>query len=171
MKMSTLLDMNRLLEMAANIDKQLEVIADFALMFIPSDFCVITLKNGKSTQKVKKGSIQLTELIELQHEECFHLSGRKIQPKLVETKWGTILEYPIYYSDELLGVMTIHLQDSSAIMETEVYMANLVNNSASAIKHLDTYGDKKNLKKSVALELLTSREQDVLVSLNPRKKQ
>ena len=40
MKMSTLLDMNRVLEMAANEDELLGVLVDFTLMFIPSDFCI-----------------------------------------------------------------------------------------------------------------------------------
>ena len=37
----------------------------------------------------------------------------KNRPKLVETKWGTILDYPIYYREELLGIMAVHLQDPS----------------------------------------------------------
>lgn len=164
MKMSTLLDMNRVLEMAANEEELLRVLADYVLMFIPSDFCRIALKNGKSTQKIKKDSAQSKELMSFQQIECIH--EIKNRPNLIDTKWGTVLNYPIYYREELLGLMTVHLQDLSAIKEAEVYMANLVNNSAIAINnlgvHKSEYVEPIYLGKESALDVLTSRELDVL---------
>ena len=63
------------------------------------------------------------------------LSEMKIRPKLVETKWGMILDYPIHYREEILGIMTVHLQDPSVIKEAEVYMANLVSSGATVINN------------------------------------
>ena len=167
MKMSTLLDMNRVLEMATNEDELLGVLVDFTLMFIPSDFCMITLKNGKSVQKIKTDIIQTKELLAFQNMDCFTtLSEMKNRPKLVETKWGTILDYPIYYREELLGIMVVQLQDPSVIKEAEVYMANLVNIGATVIKQLEDheYGNEitLHLGKSTILDILTSRELEVL---------
>ena len=167
MKMSTLLDINRVLEVAANEDELLRMLADFALMFIPSDFCIVSLRDGKSIQNIKTDMIHSNELMAFQHVDRFnHVSEGKNQPKLVETNWGTILDYPIYYREELLGSMTVHLQDPSFIKEAEVYMVNLVNSGATAIKQLDLHkngnGISINFGKTTTLEILTSRERDVL---------
>ena len=167
MKMSTLLDINRVLEVAANEDELLRMLADFALMFIPSDFCIVSLRDGKSIQNIKTDMIHSNELIAFQHVDRFnHISEGKSQPKLVETNWGTILDYPIYYREELLGSMAVHLADFLFIKEAEVYMVNLVNSGATAIKQLDLHkngnGISINFGKTTTLEILTSRERDVL---------
>ena len=58
MKMSTLLDMNKILDMATNIEDLLRELVDFTQLLIPSDFCIVTLINGKSMYQIKTEKIQ-----------------------------------------------------------------------------------------------------------------
>lgn len=173
MKMSSLLDMSRVMEMATKEDDLLYMLVDFALQFIVGDFCIVTLKSGKSIHKITTTNIQSEELISFHAQNVKSrfdsLFVSEIQPGLGETKWGMILDFPIYFRKEVLGVITIHLKNVSDIKEAEVYMASLTSSGAAALKQLDMKSKQEDdgglsihLDKSSILEILTSRELDVL---------
>lgn len=173
MKMASLLDMSKVMKMAKTKDELLHILVDFMLQLIVGNFCIVTLKDGVSVQKTKDMDIQSKELSELHIQDAKRgfLSScvSEKAPKLAETKWGTILSYPVHDHEEVLGVITIHLQNPLTIKEAEVYMANLVSRGTDALKRLNVKAERTNkgmlsveLGKSLMLETLTSRELEVL---------
>lgn len=163
MRMSALLEMSNAMNMMKTKDEVLHMLVDIALELFPGDFCSVS--NGELlVYKIPNSKINPSIL-----QSRFHTQPFIKTPQLLETEWGVVLQYPLINRKRDLGVLTIHLANSSSIKESEVIITRLVNIASEVIDNLGDSNfpqqDESNhfvQEHAPLLKELTAREVDVL---------
>lgn len=161
MRMTSLLEMRSAMDIINNKKDILNMLVDTALKLFPGDFCIVSLIENPCIYKVVNPALDENALM-----QTFNKSLISSTPKLLETEWGTVLQYPMKTRKKELGGLTIHLSKTSNINESEVILTNLIQIASDALSFLVGTDDEMQLNSGHSmLDSLTGREMEVLHQL------
>lgn len=161
MRMTSLIEMRSAMDIMNNKKDILNMLVDTALKLFPGDFCFVSSIEKPCIYKVVNPALDENAL-----RKTFNKSLTISSPKLLETEWGTVLQYPMRSRKKELGILTIQLSKTSNIKESEVILTNLIQIASDALSVLVETDDGIQLSDSHSLlDSLTGRELEVLHQL------
>lgn len=131
MRISSLMEMRKAMNLVKKKDELLYMLVDVALQLIPGDFCVVSLGDGTKVHKMNCPNLNVEELL-----ERILPTDSLGETKLLETKWGSVLQQPLLYDDERFGMIAIHLVDPTSMNEAEVFLTSLAQMGSFTLKNI-----------------------------------
>jgi len=175
MRVSTLIEISKAMSMANNIDEIFKIMADLAIDLIHGDFSAIIVNNHQHNIITNTGLVLTPSVREYCEQIAKYYLNREManfstSPRLTETNVGTVMEYPFYVDGDTRSVLAVHIQDSTAIKEAEVYLSAIITIASLILRQavqnreetIDEFLMSPEIRDKFLAESLTAREKDVL---------